>query len=330
MQQEKLVEMYRQRGMDEDAIARAVSAAEAAEQYFTDNGIGLKQAGADDIQQYVQTLMDAGENDVESLLAVARYTYLIGNREAYIHFTKLLGGIGVVENIRARTARFAGDDTANAVFIDLPQVPVGTLPSDVPPYTAELMTRLKRHMPEESYRRALAGNNHGISEAAMTAEKAAYERSASLDEYLRGRHQRNVAQLQSHADSGQVWFEQIITQDVVDYVKTNQEILSAVHRGGRLYVTKIPYDAVNYLKEQDPLMRRYYACHCPLARESIRSGRPVDGDWCYCSGGFAKFPFEVIFGRELSVKVLQSALTGDGICRFEIGLGEETDEHERR
>jgi len=42
--------------------------------------------------------------------------------------------------------------------------------------------------------------------------------------------------------------------------------------------------------------------------------------WCYCSGGFAKFPFEVIFDRELTVKVISSPLKGDNICRFAIDI----------
>ena len=69
--------------------------------------------------------------------------------------------------------------------------------------------------------------------------------------------------------------------------------------------------------------KNYYACHCTFAREAILNDEEnVPSDWCYCSAGFAKFPFEVILDKELSVKVLNSALDGDGFCRFEIDLGE--------
>ena len=41
----------------------------------------------------------------------------------------------------------------------------------------------------------------------------------SLDEYLKQRHARKVAELQEHLRHPEkVWFEQIITQDVVDFV----------------------------------------------------------------------------------------------------------------
>jgi hypothetical protein len=37
---------------------------------------------------------------------------------------------------------------------------------------------------------------------------------------------------------------------------------------------------------------------------------------------FAKFPFEQILGRELTVKLLESPLKGDMVCRFEIDISE--------
>ncbi len=60
-----------------------------------------------------------------------------------------------------------------------------------------------------------------------------------------------------------------------------------------------------------------------FARESILTGNSIDGNWCYCSAGFAKFPFEVILDKQLDVKLLNCALNGDEVCRFEIDLGNE-------
>ena len=115
--------------------------------------------------------------------------------------------------------------------------------------------------------------------------------------------------------------EQIITQRVVDLVAKNPEILSAVRRGDTLYVTKIPYDPDAYLATNDSRYRRYYACHCPFVREAILRGETdISANWCYCSGGFVKYPYEVILGKELKVDLLQSVLKGDSVCRFAIHL----------
>ena len=151
-------------------------------------------------------------------------------------------------------------------------------------------------------------------------EKEYYKKAESLDIYLKERHERKVKELQEYCDENKVWYEQVITQEVVDFVKNNQEILSAVKKENTLYVTKIPYEPDKYLKESDLILKRYYACHCSFARESILSQEEVDFKWCYCSAGYAKFPFEVILEKELDVQVLESPLKGDKICRFAISL----------
>jgi len=70
-------------------------------------------------------------------------------------------------------------------------------------------------------------------------------------------------------------------------------------------------------------MKRYYMCHCPLARASILSGEPeISPTWCYCSGGYEKLKFDVIFGEPVEVEVLESALVGDPRCRFAVEIPE--------
>jgi hypothetical protein len=180
---------------------------------------------------------------------------------------------------------------------------------------------MKRHCSPEDLVRVMAGNNHRIPAEAFLEEKAFYDKAPTLETYLKELHERQVATLQRFADEKKVWYEQIITQDVVDFVKQDQEIQSAVLKDGKLYTKKIPYDPVHFLQETDDLMKRYYACHCPFARENILSqATAIDPDWCLCSAGYSKFEFEVILGYELSIKCLANALAKDEFCRFEIDL----------
>jgi hypothetical protein len=78
--------------------------------------------------------------------------------------------------------------------------------------------------------------------------------------------------------------------------------------------------AIECLKEKDPKMRRYYYCHCPLARESILSGRQMSRNLCYCSAGYEKRPFDVAFGGSLKAEVKKSVLWGDDSCRFTLEI----------
>ncbi len=50
------------------------------------------------------------------------------------------------------------------------------------------------------------------------------------------------------------------------------------------------------------------------------SAPEVPIDWCYCSGGFQKLMFDVVFGCSTDVEVLESVLAGDPVCRFRISL----------
>jgi len=167
----------------------------------------------------------------------------------------------------------------------------------------------------------LTGNNHGLSEDSQLSEKIEYENSNSLNEYLSSRHKRKVLELTKHYQESRIWFEQVITEEVIAHVKSNQEILSAKLENNCLYITKIPYDTLAYLTSLDKTTKRYHGCHCPFAREAILKNKTqVDQLFCYCSAGFAKFPFEVILGQKLPIKVLESIIGGSEICRFEINL----------
>lgn len=120
---------------------------------------------------------------------------------------------------------------------------------------------------------------------------------------------------------GRIWYEQQITPEVVEFVKRNPEMANGIRRGDKIYVTKIPYAPSDYLKEKDPTLKRYYACHCPLARTAIRDGTPkIPAVFCYCSGGFETFAFDTIFDQTTEVELLESALKGDPRCRFAITI----------
>ena len=317
MKESLLRDLYKNRGYEEGDIDKAVGYVRDMESY-----LDIENATVVSVKEYINKLIEEGNNTIPVILALARYFYLIDNHEVYIYFTKLFGGLGVMENIRKRLEFYTDKETADSMFNDLVPPPLGTPSENIPEYTDKVMKRLKSTLTPAVYRKVLAGNNHQVPAEAMLAEKKFYEESEDIDTYLRERHERKVAELQKYCDEKKVWFEQEITQEVVDYVASNQEILSAVRDGNKLYVTKIPFDGINFLLADDPVMKSYYACHCPFARERIldESRENVDAEWCYCSAGYAKFPFEVILGEELEVEMLDSALKGDPVCRFAITL----------
>ena len=312
---------YEKRGFPAQQADEAVSAVEALERWLSIHSGSLDTVQAPQMRDYIRLLIEQEQNALETLLALARYFYLTGRNDIYVYFTSLLGRIGVIESIRDRLGTLESLETAQELIDPLPRPPLGADPLEYPAFTRALMERLEARLPLETVRCALAGNHHQIPAEAFEEEKKLYQASVSMDDFLRAQHKNQVATLQQHCDTNTVWFEQLITQEVVDFVAANQEIQSAVREGNTLYTTKIPYDPTRYLAETDETMRRYYACHCPFVREAILRGETdISDNWCYCSGGFVKYPYEVILGRELRVDLLQSVLKGDSVCRFAIHL----------
>lgn len=291
------------------------------EQFLTRNNLSFENADIEIIKKYIHLLIDNDKNSTDRLVAIARYFYLINRNDIYIYFTSILGRIGVIDSIKNNLKELGGEEITWKLFNNFCEPPLGIDFQEVNRFTAEMMERFENNLSPPVYKKILAGNHHQISPHAFSEEKELFNSSDSLEEYLKDRHRRKVAELQKYCDEGKVWYEQIITQPVVDFVRENQEILSAIKINNKLYITKIPYDPDRYLKETDPVLKRYYACHCPLARESILNDQiKISPNWCYCSGGFAKFPFEVILNCELEVELLECVLNGSERCRFAIEL----------
>jgi len=313
-------EYYHKRNFSQAVIDKALLALQRADDFLSMQGSSLDTATVDQIRTLLDLWIQDNTNDTESILALARYFYLTGHNDQYVYFTRLTGGMGVIENIKERFETILSSTLFDEA-ITVKQPPLGTDPAKVPAFTAAFMDQLEAVADEKQTQDILCGNNHGLSKEAFSKEKALYEASPSMEAYLKDLHQRRVQELQDHCDQNKVWFEQKITQATVDFVASNQELLSAVLKDDVLYLTKIPYDPQAYLEETDPIKKRYYACHCPFAREAILKGEPgISKNWCYCSAGFEKFHFETILDRKLDIEVLQSALQGDPICRFAIKL----------
>jgi hypothetical protein len=258
---------------------------------------------------------------MDRLLAIARYCYFAKKNDYYVYFTSILNGREILPLIGKKLVDVAGEETRSRIFDRFELPPLGSPPDDYPMLTKMIVDRLEAELPAATCREVLTGNYHEIPAEAFKDKKERFDKAKSIDEYLKGEHKRLVTELTECMKKGRIWYEQQITPEVVEFVKRNPEIQNGVRRGDKIYVTKIPYAPSDYLKEKDPTLKRYYTCHCPLARTAIRDGTPkIPSVFCYCSGGFEKFAFDTIFGQTTEVELLESVLKGDTRCRFAITI----------
>lgn len=312
------------RGMSAEKIDRYVESVERALKYFRDNGLELLDGSVEDFRGYVAHTVERGRNSYDVLMAVGRYAYMLDMKEVWIYYASILGGHTVYTSIRERLSEVAGDEVCEEVFSGVEIPPLGSEPDAYPAATKQLMNQLGRELPPKVYRRVLAGNHHRVPIEVFSKHREwLRELGGDIDAWLKRMHDAAVAELEDHRREGKVWYEQVITQDIVDYMKNNQEILSGIRDGEWIYNTKFPYDPQHYLNEVDPLMRCYYMCHCPLARAAVLSGEPeIPIDWCYCSAGYGKLRYDIAFGEETEAEVLESVFSGSDRCRFRIRIPE--------
>ncbi len=309
------------RGMTEEDIAVAIAAVRKMEAFMQARGLSLDQSGVSDLKDYMSVVVHDGENSPATLSALSRYSALAGKSEFAIYLMPLVGVPDIYRRLSARVAAKAGSEVHENVFDDVLIPARGSPPEHYPFVTGAIVTRLERLLDPPTCRSVLAGNMHGIPAEAFADAKQRFLSSSGLDEFLDDEHRRKLENLESHMKQGRLFYEQKITPRVLEWVRSNKEVMSGERSGDRVYVTKIPFAPDDYLQTTDPGMKRYYACHCPLAREALLShSTTISPTWCYCSAGFAKLKYDVIFEQETEALLLETPFKGDLRCRFSIAI----------
>ena len=309
------------RNLIKKKISFAVKTVKEFDDYLREKNVAFETADLDRLKEYISLLIDRKSNSMDRLLAIARYCSFAKKNDFYVYFTSILNGRDILPLIGETLAEVAGEKTRGRVFDGFKLPPLGSPQDDYPKLTKMIVDRLEAELPVAICRKILTGNYHQIPAEAFKEKKKRFNNVDSIDEYLKREHNRLMAELIACMKEKRIWYEQQITPEVVEFVRNNQEICTGVRHGDKIYVTKIPYAPKEYLKERDPNLRRYYACHCPLVRTAIRDGKlEIPPVFCYCSGGFEKFAFDTVFSEPTEVELLESALKGDERCRFAITI----------
>jgi hypothetical protein len=325
MKLELLQNLYETNHLSDESFQLAKTFLLRLDGYLKDHGNieGIDQVHVDEMDTWVAQMVSSHENDVDHFVAMMRYFRVTKQHEIFVRLTQYTGALDVIESIYGKMNKVLGKERAEGIQKHFPVPVLGTDIVEINRFTEQLMTEMKGQTTELELKKILTDNHHLIPRDAFKEERIMYEASPSLDAYLKDLHQRKVEELTRFFEQDRVWYEQIITRDVIDFVRENPEIMSGVLKDDALYITKIPYDTNQYIKADNDQMRSYHACHCPFAKASIlESGINIDAGWCYCSAGFTKLPFEVALNQELPIECISTALKGDPLCRFKIDLSQ--------
>lgn len=84
MNESKLRELYSKRGVSATATDAAIQACQQFEKAMQKQGVSFETVTVDFIRSYIKNLSEHGENDLTTLVALARYFLLIGRNEIYV------------------------------------------------------------------------------------------------------------------------------------------------------------------------------------------------------------------------------------------------------
>jgi len=315
-----------ERGQDEDKISESISTIHNLENLLQEQTTGqeLHCATSDEIDALIKKMVDNRTNSYDNFVALARYLYYYKNMETYLLVLTLLDGSNVMDVLYEKLGEAIGDELRDEIFKDMETPPLGTPSYEKMSFTHRIMTRLEEIADKETRESVLEQVCHGLPKDFRKGERQKYSEAGNLDEYLRRKRAADLEQLGKHRDEGTLFFNQEITDDVLEFIRQRPDILTGERRGNKIYHTKIPYMTKEYLAETDERMKRYYACHCAWTRGSIKTDDiNISPTFCYCSAGFTKQSWESALGQPLEAEMVKSVLKGDLECSFLIHLPEE-------
>jgi len=311
--------MLEGRKVPAEKLDAALALAARFEQFAAQSG-GFSTATA---WAFSKSLIAEGQNSEENFITLARYGLFIKDNAVFVAFLEVLDGGEAQENLYRRVAERYGEALRDEVFAGIGVAPFGIPTPEKPRYMQPVIARLEQALGADACRALIGDSLRDLPDEYYAKERELYLSCQDVDEYIARKKQGFVAQLEACQREGRLFFAQEVTAEVLAFVRDEPEIGGGVRAGNVVYETKIPFLTKEYLAETDPTLRRYTYCHCPWAREAIRSGEKVAPIFCNCSAGFHKKPWEAALGRKIQVDVLESVLAGADRCRFAIHLPED-------
>lgn len=176
----------------------------------------------------------------------------------------------------------------------------------------------------ELAQKIFAGVCHGLKPSDLPWAREHFLLYNNIDAFCDQMLKENTAIFKKAYETGEWVHGQEIDKDVLDFILLHPELLYGKREGNCIIATAIPFNTKAYLSEQDPMKKRYYACHCHFARDTLLTKEgPTSKTLCYCSLGHTRVFWESALDTPLEGEVEESVL-GDGLlCRFRIFLPDE-------
>lgn len=182
------------------------------------------------------------------------------------------------------------------------------------------MNRLEEMADKETLKKIFYRVRHGLHPSQSAWAHEEFIEIGNLDDFLNKHLNDEWNHFVELNREKKDFYGQKISDEVLAFIKENPEMLAPVRKGNKLYCMAFPNNMKAYLEATDEKRKRYYACHCPFAKESILTENVVSSALCNCSLGHVMNFTEAFMDRELEGRVVHSVLDGDLTCEYEMEI----------
>ncbi|MCL2404346.1 MAG: hypothetical protein FWC92_02235 [Defluviitaleaceae bacterium] len=230
---------------------------------------------------------------------------------------------GTMKHLSKTTQNMYGDEVWGKIFKDVKMPEVGWTADDLSDFTYKIEQKYLSATTKENYECAQKMGNPFTR--SFTDSDKKHLAISDVDLLINKLNTKFLNALRKCHKSGELFFNQKIDDVAMKEYETGR--WSMRREGSKIILTKNPYMMSKYLTETDNKLKRYYACHCPWARQSILTDKTVSKSFCYCSFGHDKYELESAFGRQLDGRVVCSVLEEGNIqCIFEVDIPDDIKE----
>ncbi len=279
-----------------------------------------------EILNYTEYLVENEDDNVlEFLRALLNYANFSKKYDYVVEIVDIVESFNAMDNLYLRIAEEFDEKLRDAIFENLDIPPLGVHPEKKPEITKIVMKRLEEKLGEEKTIELLVPCLHGRPVEPIKKDREDFLRINDIDKFLKIKKEELVEQAIKHQKEGTLLYAQYIDDDVVDYIKNNPTITPGIREGDMVIATKTPYQIKKFLDAKDERMKRYYICYCAWVRGAIKNGTEKDmsPNFCYCSIGFTKKYWDVIFNQPTKIELIESPLSGALECKFAIHIPKE-------
>jgi hypothetical protein len=307
----------------DDQMAECVRGVERLEEHLAalTEATSLDEATSGHMAAFAAQAVAHGSSTRRHFVGIYFYAGMIGNHDLQVAVLELLDGFEILGNLHRAVGEELGEEAQARVFDGIELPTIGATPLQWTRLNAVVFPRLQAIADADTVKRILRSGLRDLPDSNYLPIKERYEEIGDIEPFLDDRGRQHLELLTRHRDEGTPYFNQMIDDDVVDFVAAHPEIGRGVRRGDTIIEIKIPHQAIEYLAAPDLATKQYRVCHCPLVKESMaHDDIEISPAFCDFCPSFNAKPWEVIFERKLDYDVLESAKRGGKWCKFAIHL----------